>query len=466
MIRAACAWSGRDRDLETVKAYYRSSEVRRRIAEYCGGVPGNAQSFSAHMLAGFGGTDHLRTREGAPVQLALSAMAGLLHEGADICRSLGDRTGTLLVFDIDYANPDDPFEPYRDPARTFEALEPVLTAARRILTAFGVPILTLMTGRGYHLVAKAPVGGPFDESLVRLGAPDHEDQFRNLEDDQSRRAEAAHSGMGRLMQFLAHETMRACLDAVRVPIRLIDAPPVERGPFICLDLSAYGDPLRARTVRCAFSVNQKARGIAEGASAGIVAVLPRFAESIETMLAVRSDPRSAADWAIDHSCAVPEVEGANAWLAAYQGSRLARFHRYCDDESHESESIRDRGSELKWPDCVLFPLNRPNDPLLTPGWIRSVALTLWARGFHPSRIARLIASRYAEPHGWGDYWDRYDRETRARFYVRAACGAIADELEDWSAFTCESQRSQGFCTGGGCGVDLSRIGPRTGKGMP
>ena len=96
MIRAACAWSGRDRDLETVKAYYRSSEVRRRIAEYCGGVPGNAQSFSAHMLAGFGGTDHLRTREGAPVQLALSAMAGLLHEGADICRSLGDRTLSLI----------------------------------------------------------------------------------------------------------------------------------------------------------------------------------------------------------------------------------------------------------------------------------------------------------------------------------------------------------------------------------
>jgi hypothetical protein len=453
--------------LEGVREYYRSSAVRHRIAEYCGGLAGDAQSFTALVLAGYGGADHLRTREGAPVSLSLSAFARLLHDGADVCRSLGDRTGTLLVFDIDYMNPDDPFEPYRDPARTFEALEPVLSCVRDILTGYGVRALTLMTGRGYHLVMKVPVESPFEEHLIRLGTPDHRDEFRKPREDPSRRTDVVHAGAGRLMQFLAHETLRATADATSVPVRLIDMPNRARGPFVCLDLSAYGDPVQARTVRCAYSANQKARGVPGVPSAGIVAVLPRNREPVDTLLLARSSPRSAAAWAADHSCAIPEVDRADAWLAAYETSRLARFHRYFDTETHESEwSDGACESGRTWPACALFPLNQPNDPLLTPGWIRTVALTLWAGGFHPARIVRLIASRYAERHGWGDYWDRYDREMRARFYVRAACGALADELEDWSAFTCDTQRTQGFCTGGGCGVDLSRIGPPRGKGMP
>ena len=458
-------WAGDD--LEAVKAYYRSSDVRRRIAEYCGGLAEDAQSFSSLLLAGYGGTNHLRTREGAPVKASLSAFAGLLKDGADICRSLDDRNGTLLVFDIDYMNPDDPFEPYRDPSRTFERLEPVLVAARELLSRYGAPTLTLMTGRGYHLVARVSSGSSFEAALTCLGEPDHRDGFARPVDHATRRAEQTHSGAARLMQFLAHETKRQCAATAVVPVNLIDMPTAERGPFICLDLSAYGDPVHSRTVRCAFSVNQKARGLGEGAFAGIVAVLPRADESFDAVLHARSDPRRAAAWAADHSCAIPEIDRADPWLAAYRKSRLALFHEYFDRETSEgewSDSAREGG--MRWPDCALFPLNRPNDPLLTPGWIRSVALTLWARGFHPARIVRLIVSRYAEAHGWGDYWDRYDRRTRARFYVRTCCAALADELEHWTAFTCDTQRRAGFCTGGGCGVDLATIGPQTGKGMP
>lgn len=421
----------------------------------------DAQSFSALLLAGFGGTGHLRTREGAPVKLSLSAWGHLLKDGADICRSLGDRAGTLLVFDVDYMNQDDPFEPYRDPARTFERLEPVLTSAREVLSRWGVRPLILMTGRGYHLVVRAPAGSPFEAELVRLGSADYRDEF--AQDDTSRRADMAHAGAGRLMQFLAHETKRACDEVSCVPVQLIDMPPVERGPFICLDLSAYGDPVASRTVRCAFSVNQKARGFAEGAPGGIAAVLPRDGEPVEDLLNARSDPERAAQWASGHSCAIPDLDRADSWLAAYEASALASFHRYFDAEPSAAEGF---GPGSTWPACALFPLNRPNDPLLTPGWIRGVTLTLWASGFHPARIARLIASRYAEPLGWEGYWERYDRKTRARFYVRACCGAIADEFETWDTFTCGTQRLQGFCVGGGCGFDLSALGPKTRKGTP
>ena len=445
-------------DLQMVKEYYRSRDVRRRIAEYCGGNPGDTRSFSALSLAGYGGADHLRTREGAPVSLALSAIASLLTDGADICRSLEDRNGTLLVFDIDYLNPDDPGEPYRDPVRTFERLGPAFAAARRVWNRYGIPYLALMTGRGYHLVTQIPDESPFEGELVKLGECDFRDEFWRTGEHAVPRTDLTHSGAGRLMQFLAHETRRELQGVSGLPVHLIDRPTAEGGPFILLDLSAYGDPVRSRNVRCAFSANQKGRGLGDASLTGTVAVLPCEGEALCDVLAARRDPHRAAAWAADHSCAIPEIREADALLAAYSASRLGRFHAYCDSETPEGDwSSGPHDREAPWPDCALFPLNRPNDALLTPGWIRTVALTLWARGFHPAKIVRLIVSRYAESHEWADYWDRYDRNTRARFYVRASCAAVADELEPWSAFTCDTQRKEGFCTGGGCGVDLSRI---------
>jgi hypothetical protein len=77
-------------------AYYQSAAVRSRIAEYCGGEPEHSQGFRALGLAGYGGKRGLRLPEDAPVPVRVDDFQTLLDDGADVCRSLADRGGTLI----------------------------------------------------------------------------------------------------------------------------------------------------------------------------------------------------------------------------------------------------------------------------------------------------------------------------------------------------------------------------------
>jgi hypothetical protein len=366
-----------------------------------------------------------------------------LESGADVCRSLADRAGTLLVFDIDYVNHADPPEPYRDPARTFARLEPIYQATMDTLASFGIHALTLMTGRGYHVIMKALYGGPLHSALARLGAPG---------------PDAAHDGAGRLLEHLAHSVVTLLGGRSEVPLTLIDWPPPGAGPFICLDTSAYGDPLAARNARCAFSANQKARVQSLACGAPVVVVLPRETKRFDAQLRLRADLAAAATWASCCRTEIPLLTDAPAWLASYEASSLRSFHRFFDALPLERDGRAFAAMDLSaLPGCVAFPLAHPNAALLTPGWLRAVTLALVALGWHPQAVVDLVLSRYSGPHDWGDYWQRYDRRTRASFYVRICAGAMADGTENRDAFTCASQRATGYCTGSGCGWDLAHL---------
>jgi hypothetical protein len=98
---------------DAAAAFYRSADVRERIAEYCGVTRrGDLDAWSA---AAYGGARARGHPEGAPVAVPLRAVESLYAEGADVCRSLADRRGTLLLLDLDYVDPRDPSRPYREP---------------------------------------------------------------------------------------------------------------------------------------------------------------------------------------------------------------------------------------------------------------------------------------------------------------------------------------------------------------
>jgi hypothetical protein len=446
--------------LGTLVEYYRWPAVRARIAEYCGGSASDARSFTATALAAFGGVHQLREAEGAPVGLPLSAWPSILEDGVDVCRSLSDRTGTLLVFDIDYVNHDDLAEPYRDPQQTFRRLEPVYSATGDILASYAIRPLVLVTGRGYHVVMKAVWGSPLEAALTDIGsAPTAGPRAPRPAERRT------HDGAGRLLEHLAHQVVRAVAGRTEVPVSVLDVPPRGGGPFICLDVTAYGDPLAVRNTRCAFSLNQKARAQGLDVRPDVVSVLPRAREPLADLLRARADLGLAAGRARGADGVIPLVSDARRWIRAYRGSTLARFHRFFDEAAPPSEPRAFDDVDLDaLPACVAFPLRMPNDALLTPGWLRSVALILWAMGWHPQAAVGLVVSRYSGEHGWGSYWDRYDREERASFYVRLCCGAIAGGIENWDTFSCDEQRSRGLCPAppSGCGVELGRIGLRRG----
>lgn len=452
---------GGRRPSSRLQAYCRSADVRARIGEYCGG---------ACDVAGYGGRRRLGKPDGAPASQPRRRFEDLLGEGADVCRSLADTEGTLIHLDLDYSNPSAPREPFRHPALVFARVEPVFREAVAQLARYGLRPLCLMTSRGYHLVIRARRGSRLHSALVDMG--ELSEPLRARYERHERVCPGAvvmgraHEGAGRLLEHLAHEMLRALRGRTEVPVALADVRPAGFGPFVCIDLSAYGDPLFSRHVRCAFSPNQKAWMSGLGRLRSCAIVLPRRGPCSASLLEIREDPAAAALLASVENVTIPDAPPASlGWVDDYRSSRLSRFHRAFDRGPQMnpadwpySYGALDLGA---FPDCVRRPLATPNPLLLAPVFLRTVALSLWGLGWHPRSVAGLIRSRFEADHGWGDYWRRYEAAARSEFYVRLLCGAVEDGLDDPEDFTCESEALRGTCTQSGCGHELDRLFPST-----
>jgi hypothetical protein len=443
-----------DRDWpRVIAAYYRSPGVRARIAEYCGGHRDAPASFSCFSLGAYGGERDRREPDGAPVPCPNADLEFVFEEGADVCRSLADRQGTLLQLDVDYVSPRDPAHPYSNPETAFRRLEPVHQALREMFASYGIRPRVIATGRGYHFTVRAPFDSPFQASLVAIATVGEAAVARCArctgEPGAARRLALGHEGAGRVLEHLVHGALHRLRGRTEVPVTLADVPPPDGGPFICLDLTAYADPLFERHVRCAFSTNQKS-GVQSAAPARpFVVTLPRGQLSLDAFLRYREDPEAAARYASDARVAIPDAPFAVDLVEDYRRGPVGRFHAEFD-----------RGPELdpaQWPftydtltasglpACLAAPLEFPNPLLLRPPCLRTIALGLWAMGFHPRSIAGLVRSRYERNHGWRPPFIRYDAESRALFYVRLLCGAVADGLDGGSDFTCEIQERRGLC---------------------
>lgn len=273
----------------------------------------------------------------------------------------------------------------------------------------------------------------------------------------------AHDAAGRLLEHLAHETLRLLAGRSPLPVTLADVAPPGLGPFVCLDLTAYADPLFERYARCAFSGNQKAAVTGAAPERPFVVTLPRDSgEGLDELLRDREDIAHAAERARRVPARIPDVADGKDWVEEYRSSRLARFHRKFDSGPELPPAAwpyaYDTLDLAALPACVRLPLEAPNPALLTPVHLRTVTLALWGLGWHPRSVAAIIRSRYEKEFGWSGLWQRYDPAARAAFYVRVICGTFADGLEDPASFTCDSQASRGVCPGG-CGWDLGRLLP-------
>lgn len=468
-MRMSCAdWT------DDVSHYYRSPAVQERIAEYCGGTAESPETFTCCRIAAFGGRDRLTETEGAPVAHDNAKWPRLLTDGADVCRALADRSGTLLQIDVDYVDPQDPGAPYRHPSRTFARLEPVYRSLRWLLAEYRVPNRALVTGRGYHLTTRAPFGSPFQAALV--GISKLSDSLIARYADRGRSVRSAglmawgHEGAGRLLEHLAHRALHLLRGKTEVPVTLSDLPPPDRGPFICLDLTAYADPVFERHARCAFSANQRSAMFHAAPERPFVIVLPRDDGPVSDLLGRREDPVLAAELAEDAAVAIPNVTDGRTWIDDYEHSVVGRFHAEFDRGPQAEPGAwpftYDTIEADEWPPCLSLPLRHPNPALLQPAYLRTVALGLWSMGWHPRSIAGLIRSKYEREHGWGDLWLRYDAATRAEFYVRLFCGAVADGLDGPADFTCEAQAGRHVCGSRRCREDQKRLFEWLGGRLP
>jgi hypothetical protein len=77
-----------------------------------------------------------------------------------------DRSNMLIHLDLDYQNIDQRDEPYRHPSEMFTKLEPIYRATTSVLHRLGLPLLALITGRGYHFTGRVPLDSDAAERLA------------------------------------------------------------------------------------------------------------------------------------------------------------------------------------------------------------------------------------------------------------------------------------------------------------
>ncbi len=450
-----------------IPEYYGDSCVRRRIQEYCGDTADRPTCvYLSAVRSGDYSWDQGR-------RLPVEALDSLLQEGADVARSMWDSANVLIHLDIDYHNIDRPDEPYSRPAEMFEKIEPLYRATAGVLRRFQMPLLPLMTGRGYHFTGRVPLGSCAVDRLAAL-APGTPKWFATVDErrpdwvtaDLSARQARAYVGAGLVVEFLAHQVFRRAQRRVRIPV-VLNGTVVGAGgagrECVSIDLSYAGDPLDARHLRVAFGGYQKHMRLAPPSSRtpafAPFAAVPRHRESLSELLARQRRLSYAARAARERTAGIPIVTaGVQRVIDAYSVSRLARFHR--DFYAGGGTPGQDFGALLttrrvqSLPDCALGPLLEPNDRLLQPAVIQHVTRTLMAEGLAPRAIAGLIASRYAADFNWGRRWFWLDAGTRAEFDVRVFAGLLATGLDGGVDFNCQSTQEKAMCPGTPCTWDL------------
>jgi len=402
----------------------------------------------------------------------VNALEALLADGADVARSMWDRSNMLIHLDLDYQNVDHADEPYRHPAEMFARLEPIYRATVSVLHRFGLPLLPLITGRGYHFTGRVPLDSDVTMRLASI-APETPSWFSTLADrcpawmaeEMSPVQARAYMGVGLVVEFLAHRILKRAHRRAEIPV-VLNGTVVGSGrsgrECVSIDLSYAGDPLDARHLRVAYSSYQKHTAMARAAAAGRVAPLaavPRHRESLPALISGLRRLRHAIRTARQRPAGLPLVSaGMHRVLDAYEMSHLAAFHHQFyatpPGPSGQFEALAGSRQWRSLPDCVTHPLLEPNDRLLQPAVIQHVTRALMAEGFAPRAIADIVRSRYVADFNWGDRWASLDARTRAEFDVRVFAGLLAAGLDRGVDFNCCSAQEKELCPGTPCRWDL------------
>jgi len=234
---------------------------------------------------------------------------------------------------------------------------------------------------------------------------------------------------------------------------------------ISIDLSMYGDPIHVRGIRCPFSTYHKHKmsdkfGESVAQSVGILIALPRTDDvSLGELLETRDNFQKCARYASKVKCNIPDqTAGWGKAINSYRHSQLAKFHKDFDstkeDPKEEWQHTYDMLDTNSIPPCVRHCLLVPNDNLLRPVNLQTLVRVLLKMGWHPKHIAGLIRSKFERDYGWGDYWEKYDPATRAKFYVRMYAGAVACNLDKEEDLNCVSHQEKGYCWQPWCGFNL------------
>lgn len=449
--------------MEIYHQVYDDPDVYNRFVEFLGGSADSPPTavYVTH-------TDGYRVQ--SEHMQSVEALGPLMENGLDIDRSLLDKESLLVHLDIEYVNFDSPAECYVNPERSFAMQEPVIAVIEELLLKYGIRPLHLLTGQGHHFIWRVDKKSSVINMLEKLspahgpaGSPIPGNDLDLEHHEQS--GKYAFQGLGRVMEFLAHDIKRYASPKCEIPVELT-AVHVGHGQqgareMISIDISEYGDPLWTRVIRIPFSNYLKPwkNGVIDTLDdrEGLppIYTLPLHEIDVTRALQIRNSPEETKELAHRACVRIPEQSmGMKAMIEAYKKSSLCQFH---EDYSAEDVSQDEDRAEIweQLPPCAAHIVDHPCDLLLKPSGMKLVLRCLLAMGIRPRRIGSMIADVFKDPtHGWDCNWDIYSPEMRAHFYIRLFAGQIKLSLDEATDFNCKSIQEQGFCFDAcGCSLD-------------
>ena len=369
------------------------------------------------------GADELPTWERAP-RRPPHALGELLAAGCDISRSHWDVANLVVHLDLDYQNTDHPELPYTHPADVFFKLEPVFASTKAALARFGMPMMAMMTGRGYHFTGRVPLEDPVIDTLVSLtsGAPPWLATVRERSPSWVRpeiltaRQGRAYVGWGLVAEFLAHEILRGVDGAALTPVVLngtVVGESRQGARPSRSNLSFAGDPLDARHLRVAFGAYQVHRMREDVVGARVarevppLVAIPRRDEGLFELLAGGAhDARRRAPGGADVGPPAERRRGGGSRRSTPTASR--GWRPFTGSSIRPARSRRSAGPAYDridlarlWP-CTVRAAGGPERSPAAAGVhpARDRAL-LMAAGWAPRDIAAIVHERYPRDFGWG-----------------------------------------------------------------
>ena len=343
----------------------------------------------------------------------------MLDHNLDGFTSVWQKECYLIVLDLEYYNPFDYSEVFRDEEGVFGKMERFCGAMEKILDGYGIEYLKLMTGQGYHYASKIREGTPAFELIKSYGkcTPTTHDRNPDVPRDHNLMQDA----VGKLMEFLYQKVFEIYEGHLRPKDIRLDSS------MMVLDLDLWADPLYMRDVRLAFSSHQKhimekyikrmesdwcAKNVNIGYS------IPCKGLTLKERIGIRRNREKVMELA--QICDMHIPDGSEGWMRMsndYLTTPLKDFHDTFDAGTmFETEPLElgtlpknfrqflDDSTKVRWTE------------------IKAVCDHAYRLGRSPMEAARLFYNLFTTHEQWGLHWVEYDPEMRAKYWVRVFYG--------------------------------------------
>ena len=456
-----------------IQNYYKTSLIRKKIAEYCGADECTPSEFTCEYLVG---VKEKITDDEFFLSVLNEKIFWLFDIGTDIFRSVWDKESVLFILDFEYYNLLYPAEAYFKPYDVYYKLEEIYRLIKKIYKKYNLNYITIQTGQGYHFVFKLPLTNPLFSKLLSLGylEPTLKGKYSTTS-ARRKRTVPEEVGLvfhtsGRIIEYVCYQIFDSLKDYKGLPVVFSDVSIGNKNKeAISLDLSMYADPIYMRDIRVPFSVYQKHRIYhkfklsTQNISPFIVLVRENnnneYFNSYKEIIDARTDVKKVVNLAEQISCKIPDCgDGLCNLIEDYKSSQLYKLHKNFDSCEHDDPSIwyktYDKFDTKVLPPCVRHCLEHPNDHLLKPTNLQTLTRVLLKLNWHPKHIAGLVRSKYERDYGWGDTWYKYDAASRANFYVRIYSDLVLTGVDKEEDLNCLSHYEKGYCWRPNCGFKL------------